>query len=272
MRSDHDEKSSRISARPARINILGVGAMPMDLPRAAATLESWRRSGRRDYVCCVSVHGLVVAQRDDAIRSALNGAGMATEDGMPLVWWSRRAGFRDAGRVCGPDLMELVCAASASQGTRHFFYGGSPRVLDALVARMKARHPGFILAGAMSPPFRTLSDAEDRADVEAINKTRPDYVWVGLGMPKQEAWMAAHVGRIEATALLGVGAAFDFHAGTTPRAPAWLQRNGLEWMFRLATEPRRLAHRYLVDNSMFLFHALRQWIGDGSRYRLDMPG
>jgi N-acetylglucosaminyldiphosphoundecaprenol N-acetyl-beta-D-mannosaminyltransferase len=170
-----------------RVNILGIGAMPMTLDRAAATLEDWRRTGRRDYVCCVSVHGLVVAQRDPAIRAALNNAGLATEDGMPLVWWSRRAGFSGAGRVCGPDLMEKVCAASAAQGTRHYFYGGSPAVLEALVARMRARHPGFILAGALSPPYRALSDEEDAAHVAAINATFPDYVWVGLGMPKQEA-------------------------------------------------------------------------------------
>jgi N-acetylglucosaminyldiphosphoundecaprenol N-acetyl-beta-D-mannosaminyltransferase len=249
------------SFSPARVNILGVGAMPMTLDRAMATLEDWRREGRRDYVCCISVHGLVVAQRDTGIRDALNGAGLATQDGMPLVWWSRRAGFPGTGRVCGPDLMAAMCAASATQGTRHFFYGGSQRVLDALVARVQALHPGFILAGAVSPPFRTLSAEEDAAYVAAINETRPDYVWVGLGMPKQEAWMAAHVGRIEATALLGVGAAFDFHAGTTPRAPVWMQRSGIEWMFRLATEPRRLARRYLIDNSLFVYYAFRQWAG-----------
>ena len=245
----------------ARVNILGVLAMPMDIERAMAILEEWRVQGRRDYVCCVSVHGLVVAQRDPAILRALNNAGMATEDGMPLVWWSRWAGFKHARRVCGPDLMAAVCAASVERGTRHFFYGGSPRVLAALVAKLCERYPGFQVAGALSPPYRPLTDAEDEADIAAINASKPDYVWVGLGMPKQEAWMAAHAGKIEAAALLGVGAAFDFLAGTTKRAPGWMQRNGIEWMFRFATEPRRLARRYMVDNALFLYYALRQAAG-----------
>ena len=256
-----DRASKDGSVHSTRVNILGVGAMPLDLERALGTLEDWRMQGRRDYVCCVSVHGLVVAQRDPGIMRALNNAGMATEDGMPLVWWSRWAGFRNARRVCGPDLMAAVCAASVDLGRRHFFYGGSPRVLDALVSRLSERYPGIQVVGALSPPFRALTEAEDAADVAAINAAKPDYVWVGLGMPKQEAWMAAHVGRIDATALLGVGAAFDFLAGTTKRAPVWMQRNGVEWLFRFATEPRRLARRYVIDNALFLYYALRQAAG-----------
>jgi N-acetylglucosaminyldiphosphoundecaprenol N-acetyl-beta-D-mannosaminyltransferase len=244
-----------------RVNILGVGVMPLNLAQAVETLDTWRRDGRRDYVCCVSVHGLVMAQRDQAVRDALNGAGLATQDGMPLVWWSRRAGYAGTGRACGPDLMEAMCANSAARGHRHYFYGGSPVVLGRLVARLKQRHPGLIIAGHHSPPFRKLTEAEDAADVAAINDARPDFVWVGLGMPKQEKWIAAHVGRIDATALLGVGAAFDFHAGTTPRAPAWMQRSGSEWLFRLASEPRRLARRYFVDNTIFIAHAVRQLAG-----------
>jgi N-acetylglucosaminyldiphosphoundecaprenol N-acetyl-beta-D-mannosaminyltransferase len=244
-----------------RVNLLGVGVMPMTMGRAIATLEDWRQLGRRDYVCCVSVHGVVVAQRDATVRDALNKAGMATQDGMPLVWWSRRFGFPQAGRVCGPDLMDAMCAIAAERGHRHYFYGGTPEVLDRLIARLAERHPGFTVVGHRSPPFRALTAEEDAADVAAINATQPDFVWVGLGMPKQEKWMAAHVGRIDAAALLGVGAAFDFHAGTTPRAPLWMQRSGVEWLFRLATEPRRLARRYLIDNTIFVTHALRQAAG-----------
>jgi len=243
------------------VNILGVRVMPTDVPRAVARLEQWQTEGRRDYVCCVSVHGIVTAQRDEGIRGALNRAGLATQDGMPLVWWSRRVGQAGARRVCGSDLLDAMCALGVKRGHRHFFYGASPEVLERLVARLVSRFPGLIVAGYRSPPFRSLTEEEDTADVAAINEARPDYVWVGLGMPKQENWMASHVGRISATALIGVGAAFDFHAGTKPRAPTWMQRSGLEWLFRLVSEPRRLAHRYLVDNSVFLALALQQALG-----------
>jgi N-acetylglucosaminyldiphosphoundecaprenol N-acetyl-beta-D-mannosaminyltransferase len=244
-----------------RVNILGVGIMPLDLEAAVNTLDQWHQEGRRGYVCCVCVHGVVTAQRDPVIRRTLNQAGLATADGIPLVWWSRRAGFAKARRVCGPDLLDAMCAFGVQRGHRHYFYGGSPQVVARLVSRLTQRHPGLVIAGYHSPPFRQLTSKEDEADVVAINEARPDYVWVGLGMPKQEKWIAAHVGRINATALLGVGAAFDFHAETKPRAPVWMQQSGLEWLFRLASEPRRLAHRYLVDNSIFLAYMVRQLVG-----------
>ena len=244
-----------------KVNILGVGAMPLDLGKAVAMLEQWRVEGRREYVCLISVHGLVMAQREPAVRSALNCCGLAAEDGMPLVWWSRLAGFSQARRVCGSDLLDQVCAYGVPRKYRHYFYGASPRVLELLVDRLQRRHPGLVVAGYNSPPFRPLSTAEDAADVAAINETRPDFVWVGLGMPKQEKWMVEHLGKIEATALIGVGAAFDFHAGTKPRAPVWMQRSGLEWLFRLLTEPRQLAHRYLIDNALFVGHMLQQVTG-----------
>jgi N-acetylglucosaminyldiphosphoundecaprenol N-acetyl-beta-D-mannosaminyltransferase len=241
-----------------RVNILGVGAMSLDLDKAVAMLEQWRIEGQRKYVCVISVHGLVVAQRDPAIRSALNHCGMATEDGMPLVWWSRLAGFAQARRVCGSDLLDTVCAYGLQRGYRHYFYGASPEVLELLTDRLRRRHPGLIVAGSHSPPFRPLTGDEDAADIAAINEARPDFVWLGLGMPKQEKWMVEHLGKVQATALIGIGAAFDFHAGTKPRAPVWMQRSGLEWLFRLITEPRRLAHRYLIDNALFLGHMLQQ--------------
>jgi len=249
------------SARPSgsdKVNILGVGAMPLDLDKAVAMLEQWRIERRREYVCLISVHGLVVAQRDPTIRSALNHCGLAAEDGMPLVWWSRLTGFSQARRVCGSDLLDEVCASGVSRKYRHYFYGASPRVLELLVDRLQRRHPGLIVAGYRSPPFRPLTPAEQADDIAAINEARPDFVWVGLGMPKQERWMVEHLGKIDATALLGVGAAFDFHAGTKPRAPIWMQRSGLEWLFRLLSEPRRLAHRYLIDNALFIGYTLRQ--------------
>jgi N-acetylglucosaminyldiphosphoundecaprenol N-acetyl-beta-D-mannosaminyltransferase len=203
----------------------------------------------------------VEAQRDPEVRDALNRAGLAVEDGMPLVWWCRHAGFSDADRVAGSDLMMAMCGIGAKRGYRHFFYGGSARVCENLVSRLMQLFPGLVVAGYRSPPFRALTEDEDAADVAAINEARPDFVWVGLGMPKQEKWMAQHVGKIDAPVLLGVGAAFDFLSGEKPRAPVWMQRSGIEWFFRLVTEPRRLAHRYLVDNSLFVARAIQQRAG-----------
>ena len=268
-----EQVSSRSEGRalPAvsdRVNILGVGATPQDLNNAVETLDRWRTEKRQEYVCVVSVHGLVVAQRDPAIRHALNHCGMATEDGTPLVWWSRLAGFREARRVCGSDLLDEVCAFGLPHKFRHYFYGASPKVVEQLIDRLRKRHPGLCVAGYRSPPFRPLTAAEDAGDIAAINEAEPDFVWVGLGMPKQEKWMVEHLGKINATALIGVGAAFDFHAGAKPRAPVWMQHAGLEWLFRLLTEPRRLAHRYLIDNSLFIGHMLRQATGL-RKYSLD---
>jgi N-acetylglucosaminyldiphosphoundecaprenol N-acetyl-beta-D-mannosaminyltransferase len=154
-----------------------------------------------------------------------------------------------------------MCEATRQHGYRHYFYGGSHRVVEKLVSRLRQRYSGMVVAGYRSPPFRALTQEEDAADIEAINKTRPDFVWVGLGMPKQEKWMVQHVGKIQAAALIGVGAAFDFVAEEKPRAPLWMQRSGVEWLFRLVTEPRRLAHRYLVTNSIFAACAIQQLAG-----------
>jgi N-acetylglucosaminyldiphosphoundecaprenol N-acetyl-beta-D-mannosaminyltransferase len=261
--TDQPENSqlARVPSVIPRVNILGVGVTPVNLTQTVNTLEKWRAEGRREYVLCTSVHGLVEAQRDPEIRSALNQSGLTTEDGMPLVWWCQRSGYPDASRVSGTDLLLAMCERAPQSGHRHYFYGGSPRVVEALVSRLVQRFPGLVIAGHRSPPFRPLTQEEDAADIQAINETRPDFVWVGLGMPKQDKWIVQHVGKIEAAALLGVGAAFDFVAGTKQRAPLWMQRSGLEWLFRLVTEPRRLAHRYLVYNSIFLARALQQLAG-----------
>jgi N-acetylglucosaminyldiphosphoundecaprenol N-acetyl-beta-D-mannosaminyltransferase len=244
-----------------RVNILGVGVTPVNLPQTIEILERWRAEGRREYVLCTSVHGLVEAQADPEIKTALNRSGLTTEDGMPLVWWCQRSGYPSAGRVSGTDLLLAMCERAAQNGHRHYFYGGSPSVVEALVSNLQQRFPDFVVAGYKSPPYRSLTPEEDAADVQAINDTRSDFVWIGLGMPKQDKWIVQHVGKIEAAALLGVGAAFDFVAGTKQRAPLWMQRSGLEWLFRLATEPRRLAHRYIVYNSIFIARAFQQLTG-----------
>jgi N-acetylglucosaminyldiphosphoundecaprenol N-acetyl-beta-D-mannosaminyltransferase len=260
----HQRENNKQAGVPSvlpRVNILGVGITAVNLMQTVEILEKWRAEGRREYVCCASVHGLVEAQRDPEVRSALNRSGLTTEDGMPLVWWCQRSGYSDASRVCGSDLLLAMCERASQRGHRHYFYGGSPPVVEALVSRLMQRFPDMIVAGCRSPPFRPLTKEEDTADIQVINETHPDFVWIGLGMPKQEKWMAEHVGKIQAAALLGVGAAFDFVSGMTPRAPSWMQRSGLEWLFRLITEPRRLARRYLVYNVIFVARALEQLAG-----------
>ena len=264
MRGNPDTESPLIvpalNTTRARQAMLGCQVDPACMQDTVAILDGWICNGERNYVCCVSVHGLVTAQRDDAVRAAINGAALATQDGMPLVWWSRLAG-RNASRVCGPDLMAEICRHGVARRYRHYLYGGTPETLIRLQENLQLRYPDIEIVGHRAPPFRALTPAEDLADVEAINQARPDFVWVGLGMPKQEKWMASHVGRVEAAALFGVGAAFDFHAGLKSRAPAWMQRSGTEWMWRLACEPRRLARRYVIDNTLFLLYVLRQLSG-----------
>jgi N-acetylglucosaminyldiphosphoundecaprenol N-acetyl-beta-D-mannosaminyltransferase len=241
-----------------RVNILGVGVSAINIEIALRTIDEW--IARRDphYVCITSVHGVMESQRDLALLQIHNRAGMVTPDGMPLVWLSRLMGFSSVERVYGPDLMLAVCRRSVEKGYRHFLYGGAPGVADTLATRLQARFQGLHVVGSDAPPFRPLSPAEDRAAEECINAARPDIVWVGLSTPKQEHWMASHVGRLTAPVLIGVGAAFDFHAGLKKQAPRWIQRNGLEWLFRLSTEPRRLWHRYLINNPWFLWLILHQ--------------
>ncbi len=244
--------------RTERVNILGVPVSAIDMREATAVLEAWIRERKRDYVCITGVHGVMESQRDAALRGIHEAAGMVTPDGMPLVWMSRLLGFRHVQRVYGPDLMREMTAISAARGYRNFFYGGGPSTAERLRDVLCREHPGLQVVGTFCPPFRDLTAEEDNAIVCDINATRPDIVWVGLSTPKQERWMAAHVGRLSAPVLVGVGAAFDFLSGRKRQAPRWMQRSGLEWAFRLATEPRRLAGRYLRNNPAFVVGALRQ--------------
>lgn len=224
-------------------------------------IDSWIARREPHYVCVTGVHGVMESQRDERLRQIHNAAGLVTPDGMPLVFLSRLRGFDHVGRVYGPDLMLALCERSVSKSYRHFLYGGTSRVTGLLAARLRTRFPDLQIVGSYSPPFRTLSDEEDAQITDTINDARPDVVWVGLGTPKQELWMASHFGRLATPVLIGVGAAFDFHAGVKPQAPRWLQRSGLEWLFRLAIEPRRLWRRYLSNNPRFLGLVLAQALG-----------
>jgi len=246
---------------PAWVNILGVGISAINMDIALETIEDWIAHHDPHYVCVTGVHGVMESQRDEHLRRIHNQAGLVTPDGMPLVWLSRLKGHRHVDRVYGPDLMVALCERSGVRRYRHFFYGGAEGVPEQLVANLRRRFPELQVAGAHSPPFRPLTPEEDEQAVQMINQAAPDIVWVGLSTPKQERWMAAHVGRVEAPVFIGVGAAFDFLAGRKRQAPRWMQRNGLEWLFRLLTEPRRLWRRYLVNNPLFVLLVLAQALG-----------
>jgi exopolysaccharide biosynthesis WecB/TagA/CpsF family protein len=207
-------------------------------------------TGERLALHFATVHTLVESHENERMRDALSSA-MIQPDGMPLVWLGRAAG-RDVERVCGPDFMPALIERGIPYGRRHFFYGGAPGIPERLVARLAARFPGVRVAGTMSPPFRPLSQAEEDAIIAEINAAEPDYVWVGLGTPKQDLWLASNRGRLNAAALLAVGAAFDLMAGRRRRAPRWMHHTGTEWIYRLAMEPRRLGNRYTRVNARFV--------------------
>lgn len=196
------------------------------------------------------------SQRDAELREIHNRSGLTTPDGMPMVWAGRYAGVAMS-RVYGPDLMLALCARAESNGWSSFFYGGRSGIAERLIDRLRGRFPGLQVAGSYCPPFRALTDGEDAAVIDQINGSGADIVWVGLSTPKQERWMAGHVGRLHAPVMIGVGAAFDIHAGTLPQAPKWMQRSGLEWFYRLVREPRRLWRRYLFNNPAFVLRILR---------------
>lgn len=255
-----------VSSMPAptsldKVNILGVGVNAVNMQLAIDAIDGLIAHRTPGYVCITPVHGIMECRHSEDLRRIYNRAALVTPDGMPVVWLVKAHGHPEVDRVYGPDLMLALCSHSLEQGYRHYFYGGAEGVADELAAALTDRFPGLVVAGASSPPFRELSPEEDQAAVDEINASRPDIVWVGLGNPKQEYWMAHHVGLLTAPVLIGVGAAFDFHTGRKQQAPHWMQRSGLEWAFRLASEPQRLWKRYLVGNTLFIGHILLQLSG-----------
>jgi N-acetylglucosaminyldiphosphoundecaprenol N-acetyl-beta-D-mannosaminyltransferase len=201
------------------------------------------------------------AQDSERFRGILNGAWLNAPDGMPMVWMGRSQGFGDMRRVYGPDLMLRVCEATAGTDFTHFFYGGAPGVAEELKKALQQRFPGLKVAGCYTPPFRPLTVEEEAELRQRFEELKPDVVWVGLSTPKQEIFMSEHWQKLDATLFFGVGAAFDFHTGRVRQAPVWMRRSGLEWLFRLLCEPRRLWKRYLKNNPLFVLRVLCQWTG-----------
>ena len=243
-----------------RVNVLGVGISAINMDQALEAIDHWIRHREQRYITVTPAHSVMECLRDSNLRELFNRSGLTTPDGMSLVWLLRMKGHRHVGRVYGPDLLLAVCKRSQMKDYRHYFYGGGPGVAEALVASLQKQFPSLHTVGAFSPPFGELTPDEDAEITKAINAGRPNIVWVGIGTPKQERWMAAHIGRIEAPVLIGIGAAFDFLSGRKPQAPRWMQRTGLEWLFRLATEPRRLWPRYR-QYPLFVLLVLAQMLG-----------
>jgi N-acetylglucosaminyldiphosphoundecaprenol N-acetyl-beta-D-mannosaminyltransferase len=244
-----------------RVSILGVGISVLNLKTALAAIAEAMEQKRKGYICVTGVHGVMEAQDDVAFKSILNGAFLCTPDGMPMVWAGKLNGHREMSRVYGPDLMLDVCAWSETSGARHFFYGGADGVADLLAAKLKTKFPKLQVAGTFTPPFRPLNDAEVSQLQQKISAAKPDILWVGLSTPKQERFMVEFLPKLDVTLMAGVGAAFDFHSGRVRQAPRWMQRSGLEWFYRLCSEPRRLARRYFRNNPLFVMKYCGQLIG-----------
>ena len=239
------------SAPIREYSVLGTRVNAVQIPDVIAQMREWiaRRDACR-YIAVTGMHGVTEAKHDPQLRAALASASLVVPDGMPLVWLGRRHGFALPRRVYGPELMLRFWQQTCSP-YRHFLYGGAPGVADALAYKFQCLFPDHQIVGAFSPPYRHLTSDEDQEICSVINDSKPDIVWIGLGTPKQERWMRDHQDRLTAPVLVGVGAAFDFHAGRIRSAPPWMGEHGLEWLFRLIQEPRRLWRRYLLRGSEF---------------------
>jgi N-acetylglucosaminyldiphosphoundecaprenol N-acetyl-beta-D-mannosaminyltransferase len=251
--------TSTLPANPRTIEsinyfeVLGVRFAALQIPDVIREIEGWITDSRRaHYVTVSNVHSVVESRQDAQLRQILNGSDLNVPDGMPIIWLGRRQGYNLPRRVYGPDLFIEFCSQTQSRNYRHFFYGGAPDAVQALVDKLKERFSGFQVAGYYSPPFRSLTVDEDLRAIEMINTAAPDVLWVGLGCPKQEFWMARHRETLTVPAMIGIGQAFDIYAGKLRQAPTWMRENGFEWLFRLLLEPRRLWRRYLVYNTRFI--------------------
>jgi N-acetylglucosaminyldiphosphoundecaprenol N-acetyl-beta-D-mannosaminyltransferase len=253
--------------RPPTAEVLGVPLALADYERTMDWMDGVVAARRKATLSAAAVHLVMVAQEDETTRDAVADTTLVVPDGQPLVWALRSLGH-EATRIYGPDLMARYCERSASTGTRMYLYGGRNQgALVELALRLRRRFPGLKIVGGHSPPFRPLTDEEQQWVVDDVARCRADVVWVGIGQPKQEIWMRELRERLDAPLLVGVGAAFDFHAGLVPQAPSWMQASGLEWSFRLAQEPRRLWRRYLRYNPRFVAGFARQYASGHRRAR-----
>lgn len=249
-----------IAGGPDRYDVIGCRITRANMSSAIRETEARIQSGKGGYICFTNVHASVMGRTDENYLNALNGSFMTLPDGKPLYWVAHTRSLDDVGHVPGPDFMPRFIESTADLGLRHYFFGSTPEVLETLTEKLTENFPGIQIAGSFSPPFRQMSPDETAQVLQRIKDSAPDIVWIGLGAPKQELWMREHWEALKPAILMGVGAAFDFHAGSVRRAPGIYTRLGLEWAYRLCKEPRRLWKRYLVTNTLFIRFLLGDWI------------
>lgn len=254
-------KDTATKQHASHANVLGVGISAINLPLAIQLLLNSALENEKGYVCVTGVHGVCEAQRDPQFRDILNRSLLNTPDGMPMSWVGRLQGHSNMNRVYGPDLMLGISDEGRAHNIRHFYFGGKEGVAKALQKNMETRFPGLLVVGTYTPPFRPLNLEEELALASIIEEARPHFFWVGLSTPKQERFMSLNFRKLDANIFIGVGAAFDMHAGLIRQAPRWMQTSGLEWFYRLCTEPRRLWKRYLYNNPLFIARIIAQLAG-----------
>jgi N-acetylglucosaminyldiphosphoundecaprenol N-acetyl-beta-D-mannosaminyltransferase len=244
---------------PGKVSLLGTGVDAVDLNATLVTVQDLIEKKHKGYICLAPAHNLMACRADAKLKAIFNRSSLTVPDGMGTVWFLRLLG-QQAGRVYGPDLMVAAAKRGESLGWRHFFLGGAPGVAERVIVRLQKYSPNLQVAGVLAPPFGAQNAEDLAAMVKQINASKADILWVALGSPRQEVWMAENRDKLKATVLIGVGAAFDFLSGAKPQAPVWMQRAGLEWLYRLLSEPRRLCRRYAAY-PLFVLLALAQWLG-----------
>lgn len=241
-----------------KISMLGVEVADTDIFKTTQFVQQAIKSQSKTYICFAPVSTLVDCQNDSKYYDIINKAGLTVPDGIPLVWIGRMKGSQTIQRTCGPDFLQEFCRIGQSSAMRHYFFGGSEEGLQKLIKNLKAKFPDVQIAGFHTPGMRTVGQLEDQAVVDAINASNADVLWIGLGSPKQDVWMYNHRQLLNVPVLLGVGAAFDFLSGQKKRAPVWMRRCGLEWFYRLCSEPKRLWKRYLFGNTKFIYYLIKK--------------
>jgi len=238
------------------VYILGVNIAETNLQKACQKISEWIDNKEKKYVCIAPASTIVDCQENESYKKVINSSGMTTPDGMPLVWIGKAKGV-DIERTYGPDLLQAMNKLSEDKGYRNYFYGGTQESIELFVSKMKEMYPKLNIVGSVAPPIRKINEIESDETLSKINEAKPDILWVGLGSPKQDFWMKQNRGKLSVPVMIGVGAAFDFISGMKPQAPSWMQKSGLEWLFRLSCEPSRLWKRYLIGNTKFLYLVLK---------------
>jgi N-acetylglucosaminyldiphosphoundecaprenol N-acetyl-beta-D-mannosaminyltransferase len=241
--------------------VLGVRLDAIQIPKAINLIKEFVKGSKTGYfIALIDSHQVMEGCKDPVFKAMLNSADLSLPDGMPLLWLAKKKGFLLKRRVYGPELMETFLSQTRGEYS-HFFYGGKPKVTERLAQVLKQKYPELRISGFYSPPFKQLDEEEDAGIIDLINNAKPDILWVGLGVPKQEKWIYTHRQKIKVPVMIGVGAAFDFLSGSKPQAPSWMRESGLEWTFRLITEPKRLWYRYLVLGPKFVIYLMLEHLG-----------